>query len=163
MKVLLIDISYNSSYEKVTRFLQSHKNAELVYIFDYEYAAYFSSQEVLDELHESQNDYFTHPCAYHDLLIKLLGKLRRTGRQYDVFICSEGIDDCSIYSSLESFENYIYHLQVTSGINVNDASALLWNESDYNSIIESDSFISRIHNKFLPFFSFLKFYEYVDD
>lgn len=126
MKVLLIDVSYNSSHNKVIRFLNLHSDAELICIFDYQYGIYSSVDDAIEELRTFADDYFIYPCAYRDLMTKLLSMLRRSDNHYDIYVCSDKIDDCSIYSSGDDYDNYLYHLSSFSNLHVHNLT-----DSDY--------------------------------
>lgn len=129
MKVLLIDVSINSSYDQVKSFIKSHRNADCFFIFDYEYGIYDSYEELLAELDSYRTDYFTHPCTFRDIVITILAKLRH--QSVDVYLYSETIDDCSIYSTSESFENYIDHIDANSKINLYGFNPYEDNDSEF--------------------------------
>ena len=100
MKVLIIDVSYTSNFNQVLHFLHKHDNADFVYLYDFEYALYDSVTEAEAELTDHSDDYFIHPCAHRDIVTKLLGKLRSTGKYCNVFLCSEHTDNLHIPRNL---------------------------------------------------------------
>lgn len=152
MKVLIIDVSYNSNLNQVLHFLHKHDNADFVYLYDFEYALYDSVTEAEAELTDHSDDYFIYPCAHRDIVTKLLGKIRFTGKYCDVFVCSDYTDNCSVYSDEDSFDNYIYHIENTTNLILHGFDS----NNDYEPSIISEfteSFIARLFNKLLSYIS----------
>lgn len=151
MKVLLIDVSVNASIEQVRNFVKSYTDADYFIIFDYEYGIYHSYEELIAELNSYEDDYFTHPCALRDILTTLLSKLRRLYKPIDVYLCSENIDDCSIYSTSESFINFLNHIEDTTQIKLHGFNSE--SDSDYAMIKNYSSISSSFIDKFLSKFA----------
>ena len=108
MKILIIDISHNSSMAKVRTFLHFHSDANLIYTFDFLDTEYNSAAELYADLEEYPSEFFKSPCAYYDSVTSILGSITKMVTD-SVIIYSPCIDECSRLSSEFLYENYLHY------------------------------------------------------
>ena len=113
MKAIVVDVSRKSSYKKVISFLSHHNDAEIIYTFDYLYNRYASIEDLLSDLDELSDTFFVNSCAYYDMVISILGILRKTSVD-SIIIYSPQIDESSRLSSEWLYDNYILHFTTYS-------------------------------------------------
>ena len=125
MKAIVVDVSRNSSYQKVITFLSHHKDAEIIYTFDYLYNRYDSIEDLLTDLDEQSDSFFVDACAYYDMVTSILGLLRKETVD-SIIVYSPQIDECSRLSSEWLYDNYILHFNTYSGtsLDINFAGML---------------------------------------
>ncbi len=111
MKIIIIDISHNSSITKVRAFLNHHSDAEKVFTFDAISWEYSTVEDLEEDLDECPDEFFSKPCAYYDLVVAILGKVRKTCAD-SIIVYSPQIDDCSRLSSEFLFDNFIRHFEM---------------------------------------------------
>ncbi|MBP3279176.1 MAG: hypothetical protein J6M44_09505 [Butyrivibrio sp.] len=112
MKIIVIDTSHNSSLQKVKAFLNRHSDADIIYTFDYMYCEYSTVDDLISDLEELPEEFFSKPSAYYDVVVSILGKVRKLPAE-TIIIYSPQIDECSRLSSeylydcnIEHFERY---------------------------------------------------------
>jgi hypothetical protein len=110
MKIIIIDTSRNSSSSKVKAFLSHHSDADRVFSFDHMYREYASVDDLGKELSQQPEDFFSKPCAYYDMLVSILGKVRKSAPD-TVLVFSPETDDCSRLSNEEHFDAFILHYE----------------------------------------------------
>ncbi len=111
MKIIIIDTSHNSSITKVRAFLNHHSDAEKVFTFDVMSWEYSTVEDFEEDLDECPEEFFSKPCAYYDLVVAILGKVRKTGAD-SIIVYSPQIDECSRLSSEFLFDNFIKHFDM---------------------------------------------------
>lgn len=163
MKVLIIDVSYNTNLNKVLSFINKHNDADYIYLYDYEYSLFNSTDEAIEELTTFRNDYFCYPCAHYDIVTKLLGKLRNSNQECNVYLCTDSSDNCSIYSSEDAFDNYVYHISLRSSLSLHGINQLNSIDIDVDSFTYSrDSLFSGFLDKLLSVLHLNNYEEEVD-
>ena len=113
MKAIVVDVSRNSSYQKVMTFLSHHNDAEIIYTFDYLYNKYDSIDDLLSDMNDLSDTFFVSACAYYDMTTSILGLLRKEPVD-SIVVYSPQIDECSRLSSEWLYDNYILHFNIYS-------------------------------------------------
>ena len=108
MKAIAIDISRNSSPQKVKAFLNYNSDADIIYAFDYQYYEYESAEDLLFDMNHSAVEFFSRPCAYYDMATAILANVISMDLN-TVIIYSPGKDECSRLSNRDMFNNYVLH------------------------------------------------------
>ena len=108
MNIIVIDISHNSSWMKVSSFLSLHKDADIIYTFDFQYYKYYSSKDLRDDINNYSEDFFTKPCAYYDMVTAILSRIWSLDVE-SVTVFSPEMDECSRMSNELRFNNLIRH------------------------------------------------------
>ncbi len=111
MKIIVIDTSHNSSLQKVKAFLNRYSDADIIYTFDYMYCEYASVDDLIADLEELPEEFFTKPCAYYDMVVSILGKVRKLPA-ISTIIYSPQIDECSRLSSEYLYDCNIRHFEM---------------------------------------------------
>lgn len=110
LKIVLIDSSINNSKQNALSVLQCNKDADIIYTFDYRYRMFISVKDAISYIRDDITA-FTSPCAYYDMVLSILNNVR-TARSPQVFIASQGIDDCSVLTNEFCFRNYLNHFEI---------------------------------------------------
>lgn len=127
MKAIVVDVSRNSSYQKVMSFLSHHNDAQIIYTFDNLYCKYDSIEELLSDLEDLSDTFFVSACAYYDMTTSILGLLRKEPVD-SIIVYSPQIDECSRLSSEWLYDNYIRHFNTYSGTRLDiNFSGMLYN------------------------------------
>lgn len=115
-KLYIIDVSINSSEREVIDFIESICEGPLraIAVFDNKYCVYTNTDELLDDLENDPDNFFQYPAAYFDCVIGILSHARKMSFD-EIMVVSPEVDDCSILSNEDSFDNYIFHYQKNFG------------------------------------------------
>ncbi len=111
MKIIIIDTSHNASSSKINTFLKVHSDADRIYTFDASLWEYPSVHDLEADLEECQEEFFSKPCAYYDMMTAILGKVRKLSAD-SIIVYSPEIDECSRLCDVFSFGNYINHFNI---------------------------------------------------
>ena len=108
MKIIAIDTSHNASLQKAKAFLKHHPDADKIFTFDYLLCEYTTTTDLFSDLEELPEEFFTKPCAYYDMVVSVLGRVRKSYAD-SIIIYSPQIDECSRLSSEYLYDNNILH------------------------------------------------------
>ncbi len=111
MKIIVVDTSHNSSLQKVKPFLSRHSDADVIYTFDYMYCEYPTVDDLYSDMDEFPEEFFSKPCAYYDIVVSILGKVRKLPAK-SIIIYSPQIDECSRLSSEYLYDCNIEHFEL---------------------------------------------------
>lgn len=89
-------------------FLSHHGDADMVFTFDSMSWEYGTVEDLEAEIDEAQEEFFSKPCAYFDLVVALLGRIRTMGAD-SIIVYSPQIDECSRLSGEFLYDNFILH------------------------------------------------------
>lgn len=110
MKIIVIDTSHNASLSKTRAFLHRHMDASRIYTFDCTLSEYACAEDLLSDLEDLPEEFFTKPCAYYDMASSVFGRVRKMSFD-SIIIYSPGIDECSRLSSEYLYDLSLLHFQ----------------------------------------------------